>query len=107
MQFDELKDEVKTVQFDTLRCDTDNNLEAVVDKDELEKLTARLEKFFGAPVFPPENRLTLAMRQAIDGFGGIMPGQTLYYRNQGEEIIFAMLWPWSDGERTTIKIIKK
>jgi hypothetical protein len=107
MQFDKLKDEVKTVQFDALRCDADNNFEAVVVQEELEKLTARLEEFFGAPAFPSSNRLTFAMRQAIDGCGGIMPGQTLYFWNQGKEIIFAMLWPWSDGQRTTIKIIKK
>ncbi len=107
MQFDKLKDEVKTVQFDALRSDTDNNFEAVVDKDELDKLAASLEKFFGPPAFPSDNKLTLTMRQAIDGYGGIMPGQTLYFWSQGEEIIFAMLWPWSDGQRTTIKIIKK
>jgi len=107
MEFDKLKNEIKTIPFDALRCDADNNFEAVVVKDELEKLIARLQKFFGAPVFPSQDKLTFQMRQAVDGFGGIMPGQTLYFWNQGIETIFAMLWPWSDGERTTVKIIKK
>lgn len=107
MEFEELKNEVKTVQFDALRSDVDNNFEAVVIREELEKLIARLEKFFGAPVFPSRNRLTFQIRQVIDGFGGIMPGQKLYFWNQGRETIFAMLWPWKDGERTTVKIIKQ
>ena len=79
----------------------------MVVKDELDKLTVRLEKFFGAPVFPSQNRLNLQIRQVIDGFGGIMPGQKLYFWNQGREIVFAMLWPWKDGLRTTLKIIKQ
>ncbi|MFH1457815.1 MAG: hypothetical protein ABIG31_01455 [Candidatus Omnitrophota bacterium] len=107
MEFDKLKNEVKTVPLDTLRCDADNNFEAVVLREEIEKMKARLVKFFGTPAFPSPNSLTFQMRQVIDGFGGIMPGQTLYFWNQGKEIIFAMLWPWQDGNRTTVKIIKQ
>jgi hypothetical protein len=47
------------------------------------------------------------MQEVINGFGGIMPGQTLYFRSEGSESIFAMLWPWQDGIRTTVKIIQK
>ncbi len=107
MQFDELKDEVKSVPLDSLRCDADNNLEAVVIRDEVVKLKERLEKFFGTPAFPSQHSLTFEMRRIVDGFGGILPGQTLYFWNRGPEVIFAMLWPWSDGKRTTVKLIKK
>lgn len=107
MQFEELKNEVKRVPLDALRCDADNNFEAVVITEEMEKLKARLEKFFGIPAFPSRNSLTFQMRQIIDGFGGIMPGQTLYFWNKVQDTIFAMLWPWKDGNRTTLKIIKK
>jgi hypothetical protein len=107
MQFEELKNEVKGVSFDTLRFDADNNFEAVIVKDELKKLTSRLEKFFGSPVFPSQTRLTLQVRQVIEGFGGVAVGQTLYFWNQGSDTIFAMLWPWQDGYRTTVKLIKK
>ena len=107
MQFEEIRNEVKKIPLDTLRLDADNNFEAVVVKEEIEKLKMRLEKFFGAPAFPSAHSLTFQIRQVIDGFGGIQPGQTLYYWNQGTETIFAMLWPWQDGRRTTLKIIQK
>jgi hypothetical protein len=107
MQFEELKNEIKKVPLDTLRCDADNNFEAVVVKEELKKLKERLEKFFGTPAYPSQHSLSFPMRQTLDGFGGIQPGQTLYFWNKGQETIFAMLWPWKDGKRTTLKIIQK
>ena len=106
MEFAELKNEVKNIPFDDLRLDCDNNFEVVIVKEELEKLTQRLERFFGLPVFPSKERLSFQVHQLIDGFGGVLPGQTVYFRNQGKESIFSILWPWKDGEHTTVKIIK-
>jgi hypothetical protein len=107
MQFDQLTDEVKRVSLDTLRCDADNNFEAVVVSEEMDKLKAQLEKFLGSPAFPSQHSLTFQMRQVVDGFGGIQAGQTLYFWSKGQETIFAMLWPWKDGVRTTVKIIQQ
>lgn len=107
MKFDELRDHVKNVRFDELRMDSDNYFEAVVIREELNKLTTRLESFFGNPAWPSSNRLSFQMQEVIKGFGGIMQGQTLYFWNERNEIIFAMLWPWKDGERTTVKIIQR
>ncbi len=107
MEFDSIKNEVKKVNFETLRTDCDNYFEAVLVKEEIAKLNERLKSFFGEPAWPSKNRITYHIQELINGFGGIMPGQTLYFRNQGDESIFAMLWPWQDGLRTTVKIIKK
>jgi len=43
----------------------------------------------------------------IEEFGGIRPGQTLYFWNEGKDAVFAMLWPWQDGYHTTVKIGRK
>jgi hypothetical protein len=107
MQFDDLKEEVKGISFDSLRMDCDNYFEGVVLKDELNKLTAKLEAFFGSPAWPSRNRIPYRAQEMINGFGGIMSGQTLYFWNQGKSAVAAMLWPWQDGQRTTIKIILK
>lgn len=108
MQFINLKEEIRSVSFHETRTDCDNYFEGVIVKSELGKLTDSLEKFLGVPVWPSKNTLSMPMRKAVDGFGGIMPGQTLYFWSgaAGAEAVFAMLWPWSDGERTTVKIIK-
>ncbi len=107
MDFEVLKQGLRQVVFEALRMDCDNYFEAVVVKEEMEKLIIRLKQFFGEPVLPSKNRLNFQAEEAIKGFGGIMPGQTLYFQGEQGEVIFAMLWPWQDGRRTTLKIIKQ
>lgn len=107
MQFEELKKEVKNFSFDALRMDCDNYFEGVILKDELNKLIARLDSFFGAPAWPSKDRLSFQAQEVIKGYGGIMSGQILYFWNQGKDTVAAMLWPWQDGQRTTLKIIQK
>ena len=107
MEFCEIKDEIKKIAIEALRSDKSDYFEAVVIKEELAKLNERLKSFFGEPA--PENKSSLSqeVQDKINGFGGINPGQTLYFRNEGSDSIFAMLWPWQDGKRTTVKIIHK
>ena len=109
MQFEQIKREVRNVVFDELRRDCDNYFEGVILKDELSKLVDRLDSFFGSPAWPTpsKNRLSFQMQEAVNNFGGIQPGQTLYFWNQGSDTLCAMLWPWQDGEHTTLKIMKK
>lgn len=107
MDFETIKNSLKDVKLDSTRLDCANQFEAVVIKEEVDKLVSRLNSFFGPPAFPSKKRLTLEMRQTVDAFGGLMSGQTLYYTSQGNDVIFAMLWPWKDEEHTTVKVIKK
>lgn len=107
MEFHKIREEVKKIDFESLRTDENDYFEAVIIKKELARLNERLRSFFGAPAPASKNGLTLEMRKKIDGYGGILPGQTLYFRNEGRDSIFAMLWPWQDGERTTVKIVHK
>lgn len=107
-QFESIKKEIKACNFDELRTDCDNYFEAVIVRDELSRLTGTLNNFFGLPVFPSKNRLSNLASRAVNSFGGIQPGQTLYSA-QAEKSgqIYAMLWPWQDGMHTTVKIFQK
>jgi len=107
MEFAELRKEIKQTSLDALRMDCDNYLEAVVVKKELEGLRLKLEQFFGEPAWPSKKHLAIRCRDLINGYGGIKPGQTMYFCSQGSEDFCAMLWPWQDGERATLKIIQK
>ena len=107
MNFVSIKEEVKGLEFEALRTDCDNYFEAVVVKNELNRLNERLNNIFGEPAWPSKNRLSFKMQETVNDFGGIMPGQTLYFKGEGVDSIFAMLWPWQDGVRTTVKIIQK
>lgn len=107
MEFNQIREEVKKFGFELLRSDTKDYFEAVIIKEELVRLQERLKKFFGEPAWPAKDELSSEIQKKINSFGGIMSGQTLYCKNEGRDSIFAMLWPWQDGERTTVKIIRK
>lgn len=105
MEFDALRKDLKRINFETLRTDCDNFFEGVIIRQELDKLNLQLKNLFGEPVYPSKNSLNLKVKETVDSLGGIMPGQTLYYKNLGQDGIFAMLWPWKDAQRTTVKVL--
>ena len=107
MQFLELKEQVKSIGFDELRQEQDNYFEAVVVKDKIKELMDQMRGFFGAPTWPSQGKLSLEIEDQIRDYGGITEGQTLYFLERQEGNIFAMLWPWADGEHTTVKIIRR
>ena len=107
MQFNEIKKEMAEVNFETRRLDSNDYFEAVIVKDEFLKLTEKLEKFFGPPVWPSKNKLSTQIEEAINEFGGVRSDQTLYFWSQESDTIFAMLWPWADGSHITLKLAKK
>lgn len=106
MDFIELVKDVRTVPFVTLRVDSEAFFEVVILNDFVGALCVKLEKFFGQPAIPSKNKLPDKAEKTIKLFGGINPGQTLYYWGEGDNAIFAMLWPWQDKKHTTLKIIK-
>jgi hypothetical protein len=107
MDFNAIRKDMKMFSFESLRTDCDNFFEGVIIQQELDKLNGQLKNLLGDPVYPSEEKLPHKIRQSVDGFGGIMPGQTLYYKDLGADTILAMLWPWKDGQRITVKIIQQ
>jgi len=107
MDFCSIRKNMKVFNFEALRTDCDNFFEGVIIQQEIDKLNFQLQSLLGEPVYPSKNRLAHKVQKIVDGFGGIMPGQTLYYKDSGSESILAMLWPWKDGQRTTVKIVQQ
>ena len=107
MHLCQVKDKLKEFRFDSLRLDCDNHFEAVILKNELEKLKVQLASLFGEPVWPSKKKMSRQIEDMVNGFGGIMAGQTLYFWSKDKDTVFVMLWPWQDGEHTTIKAIQR
>lgn len=103
MDFNKLKTEIKNVELDMTRSDNEDYFEAVIKTARLEELARVLESNFGPPAWPSRLKLLQEAQNALKNFGGIRKGQTLYFSNNGAHQIFAMLWPWQDNERVTIK----
>jgi len=99
-QFEKLKTAVKEIGFETERAEERHYFEGVLASSRLQDLSARLELLLGQAQKEP----SAAAKEAVSGFGGINKGQTLYYYGEGPNFIFAMLWPWQDGEHITLKM---
>jgi hypothetical protein len=106
VEFNKLKTEIRKIELDVTRIDDDNYFEIVVKKHCLGDVVRLLESIFGPPAWPSRNKVSKIIEKAIKNFGGLRQGQTLYSLDRDDFSIFVMLWPWQDGERTTIKIVK-
>lgn len=106
MEFNQVKEAIKRIGFKDMDTDSDNLFEGIIRKDKVGPVTSKLDDLFGAPAWPSKNRLSLQMEQIIKQYGGIMQGQTLYVNSRKNEVVFCMLWPWKDGEHTTVKLIQ-
>ena len=100
VKFEELKTAVKAVGLETERVEEQHYLEGVFLKNKLQDIALRLESSLGAA----QKEFSRQAQEAVSGFGGIAKGQTLYYCQEGPSFIFAMLWPWQDGEHITLKM---
>ncbi|MFA5149002.1 MAG: hypothetical protein WC491_07770 [Candidatus Omnitrophota bacterium] len=107
MTFKDLMEEIKGIEFDTVRVDSYYYFEAVVLRDKLPSLKERLDKVFGEQVYPSKKKLAADIQQAIEDFGGIRDDQVLYFIKEKDYSYFAMLWPWTDEYHITVKVGRK
>lgn len=70
MKFEQVKQTVKEIGFETLRQENESYLEAVVIKSKLTELILKLDNLFG----PTQNRPSSQAQEAIKEFGGITKG---------------------------------
>lgn len=104
MQFEEIMNEIKDIAFDTVRIKKEYYFEAVILKENLPALTEKLKKLFGEQLYSSGKKLPPDAEKAVADFGGIMPGQSLYFLKEGDSSYFAMLWPWADELHITLKL---
>jgi len=104
MTFDEIKTEIKTCGNQEIRVERPEYLEMVITKAHEPALAPKLSGIFGAPAWPSKEKIPADVSALIQNCGGIMQGQSLYVLREGAGIVFLMLWPWSDGSHTTVKL---
>lgn len=102
--FGELLTEVKKSSFSEKRQDTEDYFEAVVETENIPGVCSALELYFG-PAFKPPGKVPTQNDTAVAAhLGGIQKNQILYYIERENQSSCAMVWPWSDGTRSTLKI---
>ena len=85
-------------------------LEAVVAQKDLELLESVLKKHLGSAAKKPgkETDLPEAIQEIVDSLGGLREGQSFFYKQEGNEVKYAVLWPWeSNPNKITLKSGKR
>lgn len=106
--FCQVIDRVKTLRIEEKRTDLPVFFECVIGKDSLGPLTALLGHYFGPPAKPAGEKPTHAMEKYTAPYGGILNNQILYLveKEGGSTVFLAMIWPWMDGARVTVKLVE-
>jgi len=81
-------------------------LEAVVNKKDLELLESLLKKHLGPPAkeLGKEANLPMEIQKIADSLGCLRIEQSFFCRQDGNQVIFAALWPWkSNPNKITLK----
>ena len=69
----------------------------------LDRLTQSL-----GPAFKALNESPSAEAKTLaDSFGGIRKNQAMFKRDEGENVVIALLWPWENQEHITLKIFNQ
>ncbi len=86
------------------RTISDEYCELVYRNEDIEKLTDIFTDILGPVAKPPRCKPTKEDTILTKEYGGIYDNQTLFKGESQEAVIVAMLWPWSDGAHTTLKL---
>jgi len=80
--------------------------EAVVPLEDLEVLHSLLKKHLGPATKESgkEASFPKKIQELVDSLGGLRIEQSFFCMQDGEQVIYAALWPWrSDPNRITLK----
>ena len=81
-------------------------LEGVLHRKDLETLHSLLKKYLGPAVKEPgrEAYLPREVQKIVDAFGGLRSEQSFFYRQEGNILTYASIWPWtSNPDKITLK----
>jgi len=81
-------------------------LEAVLHKKDLELLNSLLKKHLGpaAKESGKEANLPREIQELVNALGGLRNEQSFFYRQDGNQVIFAAIWPWQfNPDKLTLK----
>ena len=106
MTFEELRSAARAMPCQVISDAVAHYFEGVFVKGDLPALVAILETYFGAPRKPAGEPTTPEIDKCSGRYGGAETNQTLYVHQKESGIDVALLWPWTGGERTTLKLIR-
>jgi len=97
----------KTVRMDIRATSRGTEyLEAVITLEHLEVLHSLLTRHLGPATKESGKEVSFpqGIRELIDSLGGLRIEQSFFYKQDGTQVTYAVIWPWkSDPNRLTLK----
>jgi hypothetical protein len=81
-------------------------VEIVGRQDQWGQWEAKLSSLLGAALKPAGQKPTSEHDRVAGPWGGIQKNQTLFHQKSGPDQVVALVWPWGDGERFTLKMAR-
>ena len=106
MNYNVFLEQIKELEFEELREDQSEYMEFVIGTNHWNRLSSILENYYGAAYASLDKKPSMQAKKYADPYGGVKKGQTLYYLDKGEVFHCALLWPWGNGNATTVKIFQ-
>ena len=106
LTYNELLNEIDKIPVFESRIDRPDFKEFVVRADYVTPLHLIFQNFFGIDFKAPGENPSLKDKRHAAFLGGVREEQTLYYSEKEGFSNCAMMGPWNDGSRYTIKIAK-
>jgi len=97
---------LKKFPFEEIRKQNPEHFEGVFLTSHSDELNAILSAFFGPPIKASGEKPSGEQKNMTDAYGGIMKNQTLYAASHEGQSYVAMIWPWSDNTKATVKVFK-
>lgn len=104
LTYNQLLQEVEKIPVVESRIESKVLKEFVVKSDFITQLHLSFQDFFGPDFKAPGELPSFEDKKRSAALGGIREDQTLYYSEKDGYSHCAMLWPWVDGRRYTVKI---
>ena len=104
--YNELLAQVEKIPVSESRIDSVKIKEFVIKSDFVTQLHLAFQDFFGSDFKAPGENPSSVDRKRAAFLGGVRENQTLYYLEKEGFSHCAMLWPWTDGRRYTVKIVQ-
>jgi hypothetical protein len=105
--FEEVMRTVREIPHEETRRESEDYLEMVMFLDSWYDVLSVFDDYFGAPLKAPGDIPDKMAFRVSDPYGGITEEQALYHLTRDDAKQVAMVWPWSDGKRMTVKILQE
>ena len=104
---EEVMRRARQIEHEQTRRESEDYLEMVIFRESWNDVLSLFEGYFGPALKPAGEDADETAENVANRFGGIAREQVLYHAAHDELQHVAMIWPWADGKRMTVKILQE